>query len=124
MFKLLMAAAFAFLILASFARAQEYEPRLIAMAIANDIDAVLVDCPIKLDPPAACYRYSLDVDWLKMKLENFVRGYDDIRWLMPWNEDRGILGRVLELANGDAYMVFLVPDGRSSIGYVQFMSSN
>lgn len=121
MFRLLIAGLLAFVVLAGVARGQEFAPSIVAMAIANDIDAVTVDCPVVLDPPAACFRYSLDSDWLKMKLESFVRDYNDIEWGIPWRQEDTILVRALRLDNGDAYFVYIMNDGNGSIGFVQWI---
>lgn len=118
MFRILATLVLAFLLLGSFARAQEFSPRLVAMAIANDLDAVTIECPVALTLTVACYRYSMDSDWHKMRLETFVRKHNDVEWMVPWSQEDGILMRAFRFNNGDEYIVFLMNQGSGSIGYV------
>lgn len=115
------------LFLGAFAQAQPTNLESdLATIFATELDGAIVACPqdYPITHLAACFRVWGSNDLTSMQLNNAFNGYNDVKWLIPWEANGSVLMRAFEVTGHPIVQVFLTRDpsdtSRTMVWFIEF----
>lgn len=97
--------------------AQADDTKLLHDVFAMELDTVVVDCPDYLQQwqnteelvgALYCSTMNANLDLAKMRVERFVRDFNDIRWIDPWHGDEELITRRFTIEGRDLAWAVIV----------------
>lgn len=104
------------------------EPYMTAEAvrnvIANDFDAIAIDCPYELDNPTWCYEFEGGIELHRTLVDGLDSRYEDVRFLQPWSREENLYSRMIDVGGSVYGLYILVVEPRLHHAYVAWLEGD